>query len=110
MTRMVACFTKPARSWGLADRIFQNGFDPVTAPTTATKYVYLGSHLVAKARTTAGATQVFYQHTDALGTPVAQTDVSKNIIGTSTYQPLRRPLCLHWQWKRGRARICESVR
>jgi RHS repeat-associated protein len=71
----------------VADRIFQNGFDPPVAPSTATKYVYLGSHLVAKERTANAVTQVLYQHTDALGTPVAQTDASKNLVGTSTYQP-----------------------
>lgn len=70
-----------------ADVIFQNGFEVSAAPVTTTKYVYLGSHLVAKAIKNGAATQTVYVHTDALGSPVAQTDATRALVGTTTYLP-----------------------
>ena len=72
---------------GVPDRIFQSGFEPPAVATFQNKYVYLGTHLLAVERKTGGTTQLSYQHTDALGTPVAQTDASRNLLGTSTYLP-----------------------
>lgn len=69
----------------IADRVFHDGFDPTAAPLTATRYIYLGNHLVAKARKSGATTQTLYVHTDALGTPIAQTDASKAIVGAATW-------------------------
>jgi RHS repeat-associated protein len=49
--------------------------------------VYLGSHAIAKSVTAGSTTTTTYLHTDALGTPIEQTDASKNIVGTSGYLP-----------------------
>ncbi len=61
-------------------------------------FVYLGGSLVAeraKAFST-GAATVTYQHTDALGTPVAKTNASRVVVQRSEYEPfgklLNRPL------------------
>ena len=61
-------------------------------------YVYLNGSLVST-RETDIATMVHtikYQHTDALGTPVAVTDASRNVIERSEYEPygkvLNRPI------------------
>ncbi len=70
-----------------SDRIFSNGFEARAAPQEATRYAYLGNHLVAKERKQGTTTQVFYQHTDALGTPVAQTNASGQVVTRSTYTP-----------------------
>ena len=59
----------------------------------AAKYfynVYLGNSLVAirELPTATGATEtVLYQHTDALGTPIAVTDANKALAQTSEYEP-----------------------
>ena len=72
---------------GNPDRIFANGFEnPVTA-TQTTKYYYLGNHTVAKEVTVGTTATDTYLHTDALGTPIAQTNSAKVIIGTSTDYP-----------------------
>ena len=61
-------------------------------------YVYLGGSLVGIRETPMGtANHVFkYQHTDALGSPVAVTDQARNVIQRSEYEPygrlLNRPL------------------
>ena len=48
------------------------------------RYLYLGAHLVAKVITGAGGTTTTrYVHTDGLGTPVAETDASGNLIAGS---------------------------
>jgi RHS repeat-associated protein len=53
-----------------------------------TQYIYLGGSLVAFRETpSGGAATVKYQHTDALGTPIAVTDAAKAIIETSEYEP-----------------------
>ena len=54
-----------------------------------TEYVYLGGSLVAwRERPMASETAtVKYQHTDALGSPIAVTDASQALIETSEYEP-----------------------
>ena len=54
-----------------------------------TSYVSLGGSLVAarKRAISGGAITVEYQHTDALGTPVAVTDSSRTVIERSEYEP-----------------------
>ena len=69
------------------DLIFRNGFETVPPPSSTTKYLYLGNHLVAKETKAGSTTTVLYQHTDALGTPVAQTNASKQVVSTATYWP-----------------------
>lgn len=47
------------------------------------RYIYLGAHLVAKVVTGAGGlTTTRYQHTDGIGTPVAETDASGVPVGS----------------------------
>jgi RHS repeat-associated protein len=61
-------------------------------------YVYLQGSLLAEDRTPlVGSTEtITYQHTDALGTPVATTNASKAVLQTSEYEPygklLNRPM------------------
>ncbi|MDN5850370.1 MAG: hypothetical protein L0H63_12170, partial [Nitrococcus sp.] len=52
-------------------------------------YVYLGGSLVAVTQqpTAGGATTVRYQHTDALGSPVAVTDASGAVVERYQYEP-----------------------
>lgn len=55
-----------------------------------TNYIYLGGSLVAlREQPMSGGTTVTvkYQHTDALGTPVAVTDAAKAIVETFEYEP-----------------------
>lgn len=62
------------------------------------EYIYLGGSLVAirERDTTTGAYTTKYQHTDALGSPVAVTDASRNVIERTEYEPygkvLNRPI------------------
>jgi RHS repeat-associated protein len=60
-------------------------------PNTAsiTKYIYLGTREVAEVKTLTsnGTTTTQYVHTDALGSPVAHTDPSANIVDRSRYEP-----------------------
>ncbi len=62
------------------------------------QYVYLAGSLVAEHdRPLSGSTvTVTYQHTDALGSPVATTDAAKAVLQRSEYEPygklLNRPL------------------
>ncbi len=72
---------------GNPDRIFANGFEKPVAATQTTKYVYLGSHAIARQVTSGTTITDTYLHTDALGSPVAQTDKDRNVIGTTTYLP-----------------------
>ena len=52
------------------------------------EYVYLGGSLVAlRELPFAGGVNVKYQHTDALGSPVAVTDASKTVTERSEYEP-----------------------
>ena len=59
----------------------------------AANYVYLGGRLIAT-RTSVGSTNatVRYQHTDALGTPVAVTDAGGAVIERNRYEPYGRVL------------------
>ncbi|MGI4719843.1 MAG: RHS repeat-associated core domain-containing protein, partial [Janthinobacterium lividum] len=50
---------------------------------TATKYVYLRNHVLAEVT---GAT-VTYDHTDALGSPVAQTNAAGAVLSRTRYEP-----------------------
>ena len=50
-----------------------------------TRYVYLGDKLIAEANSQTGTT---FSHTDALGSPVAHTNIAGQIIGNRTrYEP-----------------------
>jgi RHS repeat-associated protein len=57
--------------------------------TTMSDYVYLGDSLVAiqETPTTGGTAVVKYQHTDALGTPVAVTSASRTVLVRNEYEP-----------------------
>ncbi len=60
-------------------------------------YFYLGGSLVAiREQPTGGTAVALYQHTDALGSPVAVTDAARTIVEKSQYEPygglLNRPL------------------
>ncbi|MCI4567571.1 RHS repeat-associated core domain-containing protein [Lysobacter sp. CFH 32150] len=57
-------------------------------------YFYLGGSLVAARETPIGTSNhvVKYQHTDALGSPVAVTDASRNLIERSEYEPFGKVL------------------
>jgi hypothetical protein len=52
-------------------------------------YIYLGGSLVAiqETPTAGGTTMVKYQHTDALGTPVAVTSASRTVLVRNEYEP-----------------------
>jgi RHS repeat-associated protein len=71
----------------VTDQIFKSNFDPVVSPTTSTNYLYQGNHLVAKDATNGSTHTITYVHTDALGSPVAQTNASKTVVGKSNYLP-----------------------
>jgi RHS repeat-associated protein len=49
-----------------------------------TKHIYLGDRLIAEANNLTG---VSYSHTDALGSPVARTNVSTQITSRTRYEP-----------------------
>ncbi len=55
--------------------------------STATQYVYLGGSLVAFRETAGTTTTLKYQHTDALGSPIAVTDAGKAILEKTEYEP-----------------------
>jgi len=63
-----------------------------------TDFIYLGGSLVASVDVPlgGGASTTKYQHTDALGSPVAVTDANRNVIERSEYEPygkvLNRPI------------------
>ncbi|MGI4719844.1 MAG: RHS repeat-associated core domain-containing protein [Janthinobacterium lividum] len=50
---------------------------------TATKYVYLRNHVLAEVTGAA----VTYDHTDALGSPVAQTNAAGAVLSRTRYEP-----------------------
>ncbi len=62
------------------------------------QYVYLGGSLVAESDVplAGGTATVTYQHTDALGSPVATTNSAKTVLQRSEYEPygylLNRPM------------------
>lgn len=75
------------------DRIYCNGFDgPCGSAAATTKYVYLGSHLIARARTSAASTVITYLHTDGLGSPVAETSSSGTIVSRTLHEPYGAPV------------------
>ena len=58
------------------------------ATNKETEYVYLaGSQLAQRERTGAGAWAVKYQHTDALGSPVAATDANRTVLDPTDWEP-----------------------
>lgn len=63
----------------------QDGRIMFAGPTgaTGTKYIYLHKHVVAEV----GGNGVKYSHTDALGSPVAQSDVTGTIVNRTRYEP-----------------------
>ncbi|WP_306581143.1 RHS repeat-associated core domain-containing protein, partial [Dokdonella sp.] len=69
----------------VTDRIFAHGFEAPEAAAEALRYLYLGNHLIARERTIGATTQVRYQHTDALGTPIAQSNESRQVTARSTW-------------------------
>jgi RHS repeat-associated protein len=72
--------------------------DVRTGANSLTDYISLNGSLVATRATnvTTGVQTIKYQHTDALGSPVAVTDASRAIVERSEYEPygalLNRPL------------------
>ena len=70
-----------------ADRIFLGNFETPAPATQTTRYVYFGNHAIAKVVTVGSTSTTTYLHTDALGTPIAQTDSAKKVVGTSAYLP-----------------------
>lgn len=60
-------------------------------------YIYLGNTLVATygvtiSGPTQGAVAVLYQHTDALGSPVAITDAAKQVVSRTSFTPYGIPM------------------
>ncbi len=53
-------------------------------PSSTTKYIYIDNHLLAEVDSVAGTT---YDHTDALGSPVARTNASRTVISSAKYEP-----------------------
>jgi RHS repeat-associated protein len=51
--------------------------------TTGTKYIYLHKHVIAEV----GGNGVKYSHTDALGSPVAQSDAAGTVVNRTRYEP-----------------------
>ncbi|HEY0659730.1 MAG TPA: RHS repeat-associated core domain-containing protein [Lysobacter sp.] len=61
---------------------------------TVSEYIYLGGSLVAirERDTTTNVYTTKYQHTDALGSPVAVTDASRAVLERSEYEPFGKVL------------------
>jgi RHS repeat-associated protein len=51
--------------------------------TAGTKYIHLHNHVIAEVT----GNSVVYDHTDGLGSPVAQTDVAGRLINRTRYEP-----------------------
>jgi RHS repeat-associated protein len=49
----------------------------------ATRYIYLHNHVIAES----GPSGIQYQHTDALGSPVARTNTAGAIVSRTKYEP-----------------------
>ncbi|WP_203321529.1 RHS repeat domain-containing protein [Pseudoxanthomonas beigongshangi] len=85
-----------ASKYSLYSQSGQLVFDNDGRAGKSSQYVYLGTSLVAVREVAGSVTTVKYQHTDALGTPVAVTDAAKAIVQTSEYEPygqlVNRPL------------------
>lgn len=69
------------------DQIFADGFEIAPSPTSSTKYYYAGNHVLAKDVKNGTTDTVTYVHTDALGSPVATTNSSGTVTGTTTRLP-----------------------
>ena len=61
--------------------------------------IYLGESLVAiwELPTAGGAVTVKYQHTDALGSPVAVTNASRAVVERTEYEPYGKPVNRAWR-------------
>ena len=71
-----------------SERIFCSSFEKPAAHLAATRYVYLGRHLIGKD----GTDGLRYLHTDALGSLLAETNASKAVTARYHYQPYGRPV------------------
>ncbi|MCL6710601.1 hypothetical protein M8R20_26750 [Pseudomonas sp. R2.Fl] len=76
-----------ASKYSLYSQSGQLVFDSDARAGKSSQYVYLGGSLVAVREVAGSVTTVKYQHTDALGTPIAVTDAAKAIVQTSEYEP-----------------------
>jgi RHS repeat-associated protein len=56
------------------------------------EYIYLGDDLVATRNFVGNVVKTKYQHTDALGSPVATTDEAGNVVERTEYAPYGAPL------------------
>lgn len=59
---------------------------------TRNETVYLGNRLVAEVVDVAGATEIKYQHLDALGSPVAVTNGAGQVLERTHYAPYGAPI------------------
>jgi RHS repeat-associated protein len=55
----------------------------VPSGSASTKYIYMHNHMLAEV----GPGGVQYDHTDALGSPVARTDGNRTVISQTRYEP-----------------------
>ncbi|UBB24917.1 hypothetical protein LAG73_16525 [Pseudoxanthomonas japonensis] len=76
-----------ASKYSLYSQSGQLVFDNDGRAGKSSQYVYLGGSLVAVREVAGSVATVKYQHTDALGTPIAVTDAAKAIVQTSEYEP-----------------------
>ena len=76
-----------ASKYSLYSQSGQLVFDNDGRAGKSSQYVYLGGSLVAVREMAGSVATVKYQHTDALGTPIAVTDAAKAIVQTSEYEP-----------------------
>ncbi len=78
-----------ASKYSLYSQSGQLMFDSDFRQSKQTYYIFLNGSLVAtrEKNTATGVVVSRFQHTDALGTPVAVTDAAKAIVQTSEYEP-----------------------
>jgi len=76
-----------ASKYSLYSQSGQLVFDNDGRAGKSSQYVYLGGSLVAVREVAGSVATVKYQHTDALGTPIAVTDAAKAIVQRSEYEP-----------------------
>lgn len=79
-----------ASKYSLYSQSGQLVFDSDARAGKSSQYVYLGGSLVAVREVAGSVTTVKYQHTDALGTPIAVTDAAKGVLQRSEYEPYGR--------------------
>ncbi len=92
LSRSITTISVHSQNRTLYNIVANTTADPPNPPNVSTSYVkfiYLGAHLVAKDFTdgTPADEYVTYQHTDSLGTPVAQTDSSQNVVASGQNFP-----------------------